>query len=65
MTVSRLMDTLYIFKKMLILARFADLDLDAKSQWVGKGEINQRCMLWTTKQTRSLKLAATVDHSFT
>ena len=44
-------------------ARFDDLDLDARAQWVGKGT-NQRCMLSVTKQAISIKLATTVGHFF-
>ena len=42
--------------------RFDDLDLDARSQWVGKDQ-NQRCMLSETKQAINIKLATTVGHS--
>ena len=52
------MDALYAH------AHFDDLDLDAKSQWVGKGEKNQRCMLSATKQAISIKLATTIGHFF-
>ena len=45
-------------------ARFNELDLDAKSQWVGKGK-NQRCMLLATKQAISIKLATKVGPFFT
>ena len=46
----RLMDVLYAH------ARFDDLDLDARSQWVGNGK-NQRRMLSATKQAISITLA--------
>ena len=39
-----------------------DLDLDARSQWVGKTKI-QRCTLSATKQAISI-LAATVGHVY-
>ena len=39
-----------------------DPDLDARSQWVGKGKKNQRCMLSATEQSISIKRAATVGH---
>ena len=44
--------------------RFDDLDLDAKSQRVGKGKTNQRCMLSATKQAINMKLAIKVGHVF-
>ena len=44
-------------------ARFQDdLDLDARSQWVGKGNKNQRCMLSATEQAISITLATAVGH---
>ena len=52
----RLMDVLYAH------ARFNDLDLDARSQWIGNGKLNQRCMLSATKQAISIKLATAVGH---
>ena len=45
-------------------ARFDDLDLDARSQWVGKGKTNQRWMLSATTQAISIKLARTVSHFY-
>ena len=36
---------------------FDGLDLDARSQWVGKGKKNQHCMLSATKQAISIKLS--------
>ena len=42
--------------------RFDYLDLDARPQWVGKGEKTQHCMLSATKQAISIKLATTVGH---
>ena len=48
-----LMDVIYAH------ARFDDLGLDARSQWVGKGK-HQRFMLSKTKQAISIKLATTV-----
>ena len=41
-----------------------DLDLDARAQWVVKDKTNQRWMLSATKQTWSIKLAATVGLFF-
>ena len=41
--------------------RFDDLDLDARSQWVGKGK-HQRCMLSATEQAIIINLATTVGH---
>ena len=46
-------------------ARFDDLDLDAKSQWVGKGTKKQRLISLTTKLAISIKLATNVGHFFT
>ena len=43
-------------------ARFDDHDLDARSQWVGRGKTNQRGMLSTTKKSIRTKLATTVGH---
>ena len=41
-----------------------DLDLDARSQWVGKGKkISVECS-WQTKQAISIKPATTVGHFF-
>ena len=48
--ISRLMDAIYAH----------DLDLDARSQWVGKGKQNQLWMLSATKQTISIKRATTL-----
>ena len=46
-------------------ARFDDLDLDAESQWVGKGkQISVECCR-QTKQAISIKLATTVGCVFT
>ena len=42
-------------------ARVDNLDLDARSQWVGKYK-NQRWMLSVTKQAISITLATTVGH---
>ena len=43
-------------------ARFDDLGLGARSQWVGKGNtINVACSR-ASKQTISIKLATTVGH---
>ena len=47
-----------------IYAHFDDLDLDARSQWVGKGNTSQRFMLSATKQAISIKLATTVGLCF-
>ena len=53
----RLMDAIHAH------VRFDSLDLDARSQWVGRGKTkNQRCMLSATKQAISSKLATTVCH---
>ena len=43
-------------------ARLDDLDIDARSQWVGKGKKSAFGVISTTKQTISIKLAATVGH---
>ena len=43
-------------------ARFDDFDLDAKSQWVGKGKIPSVTCSRKTKQAISIKLATTVSH---
>ena len=43
-------------------ARFDDLDLDARSQWVGKGEQIQRRIISTTKEAIRIKLVTTVGH---
>ena len=56
---SRLMDALYIYTP----ACFNDLNIDALSQWVGKGK-NQCCMLSATKQAISMKFATTVGHFY-
>ena len=45
-------------------ARFDDLDLDAKSQWVGKGHKKKLWMLSATKQAICIKRATTVGFSF-
>ena len=45
-------------------ARFDDLDLDARSQWVGKGEKSALHALGNYKQAISIKLATTVGHFF-
>ena len=50
----KLMDAIY--------AHFNDLDVDARSQWVGKGKENQSWMLSATKQATSIKLATMVGH---
>ena len=42
-------------------ARFEDLDLDARSQWDGKGKI-QCWIISTTKQVISIQLATMVGH---
>ena len=42
-------------------ARFDDLDLDARAQWVSRGQ-NQRWITSTTKQKISIKLTTTVGH---
>ena len=44
---------------MLVLVD--DLDLDARSQWAGKGTTNQRTMLSATKQALSITFATTAD----
>ena len=51
---TRLINALYAH------ARFVDLDLDARPQWVGKVKKNQRCMLSATKQSISIKLTKIV-----
>ena len=44
-------------------ARFDDLDLGTRSQWVGKGNTkNQHCVLSATKPAKSIKLATTIGH---
>ena len=46
-------------------ARFDDLDLNARSQWVGKGKNQQRMLsLSATKQAISMKRARTVAHLY-
>ena len=49
------MDTIYDH------ARFNNLDLDARSQWIGKAKY-QCCMLSATKQAISFKPATKVGH---
>ena len=44
--------------------RFDDLDLDSRSQCVGKGKNNQGCMLSAMKQAISIKLTTMVGHFF-
>ena len=49
------------------LARFDDLDLDARSQWVGTGKQISHCMLsaLTKQAVTSIKVATTVGHWIT
>ena len=43
-------------------ARVDALDLDIRSQWVGKGKTTERWIISTTKHEISIKLATTVGH---
>ena len=45
---------------MLLIPRFDQIDLDARSQWVGK--INQRWMLSATKRAVNITFATTIGH---
>ena len=46
---------------ILMVVSMTWLDLDARSQWIGRGK-NQLWIIWTTKQAIQIKLAATVGH---
>ena len=43
-------------------ARFDDLDLDARSQWVSRGKMYELIIISTTRQVISIKLATTLGH---
>ena len=49
---------------MYAMHHFVDLDLDARSQWVGKATNQHRIMIWITKQAKSIKLGTTVGHFY-